>query len=68
LKIQYNQELFDWNIIAVSSDVTWGSITGTLSNQTDLQTALNAKQDTLVLGTNIKTVGGISFAWKWRYT
>ena len=23
---------------------TWGSITGTLSNQTDLQTALNAKQ------------------------
>jgi len=25
--------------------VTWGSITGTLSNQTDLQTALNAKAD-----------------------
>ena len=24
---------------------TWGSITGTLSNQTDLQTALDAKQD-----------------------
>jgi len=26
---------------------TWGSITGTLSNQTDLQAALNAKQDDL---------------------
>lgn len=31
--------------------VTWGSITGTLSSQTDLQTALNAKQDTLTLTT-----------------
>lgn len=26
---------------------TWGSITGTLSSQTDLQTALNAKQNTI---------------------
>lgn len=40
--------------------VTWGSITGTLSAQTDLQTALNAKQDTLVSGTNIKTINGSS--------
>lgn len=38
----------------------WGSITGTLSSQTDLQTALNAKQDTLVSGTNIKTINGAS--------
>ena len=30
-----------------NSNTTWGSITGTLSNQTDLQTALNAKQDSL---------------------
>lgn len=30
---------------------TWGSITGTLSAQTDLQTALNAKQNTLSLTT-----------------
>lgn len=35
---------------------TWGSITGTLSSQTDLQTALNAKQESLVSGTNIKTI------------
>jgi len=39
---------------------TWGSITGTLSDQTDLQNALDAKQDTLVSGTNIKTVNGTS--------
>jgi hypothetical protein len=30
---------------------SWGTITGTLSNQTDLQTALSAKQDTLTLTT-----------------
>jgi hypothetical protein len=38
----------------------WGSITGTLSAQTDLQTALNGKQDTLVSATNIKTINGSS--------
>jgi len=49
-------------IIAAASGggATWGGITGTLSAQTDLQTALNAKQDTLVSGTNIKTVNGNS--------
>ena len=30
---------------------TWGSITGTLSSQTDLQSALNAKQNTITTGT-----------------
>jgi len=39
---------------------TWGSITGTLSNQTDLQNALDAKQATLVSGTNIKTINSTS--------
>jgi hypothetical protein len=38
----------------------WGSITGTLSSQTDLQSALDAKQDDLVSGTNIKTLEGQS--------
>jgi len=49
-------------IIAAASggSATWGGITGTLSSQTDLQTALNAKQPTLVSGTNIKTVNGNS--------
>jgi len=36
-----------------SSGATWGNITGTLSNQTDLQTALNAKQATLTEGDGI---------------
>lgn len=33
----------------------WGSITGTLSSQTDLQTALNAKQNLLTLGNLTET-------------
>jgi len=38
----------------------WGTITGTLSSQLDLQSALNAKQDLLVSATNIKTINGSS--------
>ncbi len=38
----------------------WGGITGTLSAQTDLQAALDAKQVTLVSGSTIKTVNGNS--------
>lgn len=41
---------------APSGGSAWGAITGTLSDQTDLQTALNAKQATLVSATNIKTI------------
>lgn len=44
----------------LSENLEWGRIVGTLSNQTDLQNALNAKQPTLVSGTNIKTVNGNS--------
>jgi hypothetical protein len=40
------------------STAVWGSVSGTLSNQTDLQSALDAKQATLVSGTNLKTVNG----------
>jgi len=36
----------------------WGGITGTLSDQTDLQAELDAKQATLVSATNIKTING----------
>lgn len=46
--------------VAGAASVSWGSITGSLASQTDLQTALNAKQDTLVSGTNIKTINGAS--------
>lgn len=38
---------------------TWGSITGTLSDQTDLQTALNLKADTSSLAT-VATTGAYS--------
>ena len=40
-----------WTLAAGSSGISWGSITGTLSSQTDLQTALNAKANTADLGT-----------------
>jgi N-acetylneuraminic acid mutarotase len=33
-----------------SGSAVWGTITGTLSNQTDLETALNSKQNTLTIG------------------
>ena len=46
------------NIYNISG--SWGSITGNLSDQIDLQNALNGKQDTLVSGTNIKTINGNS--------
>jgi hypothetical protein len=44
----------------VTSSSTWGSISGNLSGQTDLQNALNGKQNTLTSGTNIKTVNNTS--------
>jgi hypothetical protein len=37
--------------LTVSSAAAWGSITGTLSSQTDLNTALNAKEPTITAGT-----------------
>jgi hypothetical protein len=46
--------------LTVSGAASWGGITGTLSSQSDLQTALNDKQATLVSGTSIKTVNGNS--------
>jgi len=57
---EVNNTITGAQIIAGASGggATWGGITGTLSTQTDLQTALNAKQDTLVSTTNIKTVNG----------
>jgi len=45
---------------ASGGGTAWGDITGTLADQTDLQTALDAKQDDLISGTNIKTIEGQS--------
>jgi hypothetical protein len=45
---------------SVSAVTAWGDITGTLADQVDLQVALDAKQEALVSGANIKTVNGTS--------
>lgn len=38
--------------------IFWGDISGTLSNQTDLQSALNAKQGNITTGTNLQYFRG----------
>jgi hypothetical protein len=60
--VEVNNTITGAQIIAAASGggAVWGGITGLLPAQTDLQSALNAKQDTLVSGTNIKTVNGNS--------
>jgi hypothetical protein len=59
-----NNKIYRWGgstyVEIAANNAVWGAITGTLSNQTDLQNALNAKQATLVSGTNIKTLEGQS--------
>jgi hypothetical protein len=45
-----DQLTFNGVVLATGSATSWGSIVGTLSNQTDLQSALNAKQDALSFG------------------
>ncbi len=48
-KASYTDYDTEWITLADIGAV-WGNITGTLSNQTDLQTALNNKQNTITLG------------------
>ena len=45
----------------------WGNITGTLSNQTDLQNALDSKQNTLTAGQNIDITDNIISAKGYLY-
>ena len=42
------------------TDAIWGNITGDISDQTDLVSSLQAKQNLLVSGTNIKTINNES--------
>ena len=44
--------------LTVSSSAAWGGITGTLSSQTDLQTALDAKEDVIAAGTTAQYYRG----------
>ena len=46
-----------------NTEAAWGNITGTLSNQTDLSTALDSKQDVLTAGNNI-TINGTTISAK----
>jgi len=45
----FAEKAYRWNGVSylLLSSVNWGDITGTLSNQTDLQNALNAKEDSI---------------------
>lgn len=44
--------------IVVPDSATWGNITGDIEDQTDLQTALDDKQDKLTAGTDLEIVEG----------
>jgi hypothetical protein len=50
-----NNKVYRWTgsiyVEIAANNAVWGAITGTLSNQTDLQNALNAKQNTITLTT-----------------
>jgi hypothetical protein len=56
-KIDFADYNTHWITIADIGAV-WGNITGLLSDQLDLQAALNAKQNTITLGTNLQYFRG----------
>ena len=58
------------NVINATGEAvaSWGGIEGTLSNQTDLKNALDAKQDTLTAGTNITISDNVISAAGAAYT
>jgi len=60
IKTINNTSLLGSGNLSITASATWGGITGTLSSQTDLQSAINAKQSTLVSGSNIKTINSTS--------
>lgn len=51
----YKYENGAWSMFAGGSGASWGSITGTLSSQTDLATALSAKEDAANKSTSVAT-------------
>ncbi|MCC6198751.1 tail fiber domain-containing protein [Candidatus Nomurabacteria bacterium] len=50
----------DSNCYVYTPNASWGTLTGTLTDQTDLSNLLDDKQAALVSGTNIKTINGTS--------
>lgn len=63
-------QITDGNVINATGAAvaTWGGIQGTLSDQTDLQNALNAKQNTLSAGSNISISGNTISATDTTYS
>ena len=57
-----NNKIYRWSgsvyIEIASNSAIWGAITGTLSNQTDLQNALNLKQNSLSWMSPLSVAGG----------
>lgn len=52
-----------WTAVGSGAGGTWGSITGTLSSQTDLQSALNGKQSTLsFIDSLVNTAGSVALS------
>lgn len=51
-----------------ASGTIWGNIVGNIANQTDLQEALNSKQDVLTAGDNIQITNGVISATDTTYT
>ena len=59
-----------WNDLPYSfvAETEWGNIVGDIADQTDLQNALDAKQDVLTAGTNINITGNTISATDTTYT
>ena len=62
------EQHFDCSFELFASGTVWGSIGGLLSNQTDLQNALDGKQNVLTAGDNIQIVDGVISATDTTYT
>jgi hypothetical protein len=52
----YNSASANWEASTISTSTAWGSITGTLSSQTDLQSALNGKLNTTAVINDLSNV------------
>lgn len=57
-----------WKNTTSTASVAWGGVTGTLSDQTDLKNALDAKQGTLTAGSNITITSGTISATDTTYS
>ncbi len=57
-----------WKNTTSTASVAWGGVTGTLSDQTDLKNALDAKQGTLTAGSNITISSGTISATDTTYS